>query len=567
MFADIVSYSRMMGANEKEALKLLADFDKLSIPVIEKFNGELIKKNGDEIFCEFNSAKHAVDASIEIQNALASYNDSRPKDFKLEVRIGVHIGDVVKKDDDIFGDGVNVASRIQPLAAPGGICISGAVSDALSSHPDYNIVSKGKQELKHIVQQHSIFELKTGHEDYELDSKIVIKNKIKGNVYWIIAFLSIFIFIFLYRDNIWTPKFQNDTSDCEIIMISKITSDIHYIDIVETYINKYGLENYTQIKKYNIKAISKGRLNIIYDELVYLLNSGNNYPIKLVNKYDLDESYLERGKEPLYYDLRSEMQLIKFEETNVFDYIGVFRDSSLNNFMFENDFEISLSPIIYELEDPIGGNNFIYTIFKRTYELNYVDTVFADNDTSYSMNFNAGYQAREYAMANDDDIAELISEDYLSIIKKRHEEKHGRFTGRVKNIAGEKVIIGFAPSIRPLITVDQLLRVRRIYGTENGGAEERMDDLLTYKDYIKSANSDKYLNEFRELNGDWTQSEINKLNDCTHPLSTDNNLWWNIGIPTYLKVDKIYDSTLVAIYFKKINPHVMIKPDDEVYLK
>ena len=85
MFADIVSYSRMMGANEKEALKLLADFDKLSIPVIEKFNGELIKKNGDEIFCEFNSAKHAVDASIEIQNALASYNDSRPKDFKLEL--------------------------------------------------------------------------------------------------------------------------------------------------------------------------------------------------------------------------------------------------------------------------------------------------------------------------------------------------------------------------------------------------------------------------------------------------------------------------------------------------
>jgi len=567
MFADIVSYSRMMGANEKEALKLLADFDKLSIPVIEKFNGELIKKNGDEIFCEFNSAKHAVDASIEIQNALASYNDSRPKDFKLEVRIGVHIGDVVKKDDDIFGDGVNVASRIQPLAAPGGICISGAVSDALSSHPDYNIVSKGKQELKHIVQQHSIFELKTGHEDYELDAKITINAKRKVNPYWIIIFLPILIFIFLYRDNIWTLKFQNDTSDSEIIMISKITSDVHYIDIVETYINKHGLKKYTQIKKFNIKAIPEDRLNIIYDELLYLLNSGNNYPIKLVNKYDVDESYLERGKEPLYYDLRSEMQLIKFEENNIFDHIGVFRDSSLNDFMFENNFEISLSPIIYELEDPIGGNNLIYTIFKRTYELNNVDTVFADNETSYSMNFNAGYQAREYVMANDDDIAELISEDYLSIIKKKHEEKHGRFTGRVKNIAGEKVIIGFDPSIRPLIAIDQLLRVRRIYGTENGDTEERMDDLLKYKDYIKSANSDKYLNEFRELNGDWTQSEINKLNDCTHPLSTDNNIWWDIGIPTYLKVDKIYDSTLVALYFKRSNPYIMIKPDDKVYLK
>ena len=94
-----------------------------------------------------------------------------------------------------------------------------------------------------------------------------------------------------------------------------------------------------------------------------------------------------------------------------------------------------------------------------------------------------------------------------------------------------------------------------------------MDDLLNYEDYIKSANSDKYLNEFRELNGDWTQSEINKLNDCTHPLSTDNNIWWDIGIPTYLQVDKVYDSTLVALYFKRSNPYIMIKPEDKVYLK
>ena len=376
--------------------------------------------------------------------------------------------------------------------------------------------------------------------------------------------IIIAVAILVYLD---LSPIQRDIPDNQPIMISKITSDVHFINIVETYINKHGLKNYTQIKKFNIKAIPKDRLNIIYDELLYLLNSGNNYPIKLVNKYDVDESYLERGKEPLYYDLRSEMQLIKFEENNVFDHIGVFRDSSLNDFMFENNFEISLSPIIYELEDPIGGNNLIYTIFKRTYELNNVDTVFADNETSYSMNFNAGYQTREYVMANDDDIAELISEDYLSLIKKKHEEKHGRFTGRVKNIAGEKVIIGFDPSIRPLIAIDQLLRVRRIYGAENGDTKERMDDLLKYKDYIKSANSDKYLNDFRELNGGWTKSEINKLNDCTHPLSTDNNIWWDIGIPTYLQVDKVYDSTLVALYFKRSNPYIMIKPDDKVYLK
>jgi len=100
-----------------------------------------------------------------------------------------------------------------------------------------------------------------------------------------------------------------------------------------------------------------------------------------------------------------------------------------------------------------------------------------------------------------------------------------------------------------------------------GGADERMDDLLKYENNINNAKLDKYLNEFRELNGEWTKSEIDNLNNNKHPLSTDNDLWWEIWIPCYLKVDKIYDSTLVAIYFKKTNPYIMIKPDDKVYLK
>ena len=165
MFADIVSYSRLMGSDESEALKLLKYFETISKEIVEKYDGIIIKKNGDQIFCEFTSTKNAVDASIQLQEKLNKYNDSRPKDFKLEVRIGIHIGDVVKREDgDIHGDGVNVAARIQPLASPGGICVSGAVSESLSSHPDYNIISKGEQELKNIVHKHSIFQIKTGFE-------------------------------------------------------------------------------------------------------------------------------------------------------------------------------------------------------------------------------------------------------------------------------------------------------------------------------------------------------------------------------------------------------------------
>ena len=90
MFADIVSYSRLMGSNEGEALKLLKDFENISAEIVKEYEGVIIKKNGDQIFCEFSSAINAVDASLKIQNELSKYNDSRPKDFKLEVRIGTY---------------------------------------------------------------------------------------------------------------------------------------------------------------------------------------------------------------------------------------------------------------------------------------------------------------------------------------------------------------------------------------------------------------------------------------------------------------------------------------------
>ena len=164
MFADIVSYSRIMGNNEGEALKLLKDFEKISTEIVKGYEGAIIKKNGDQIFCEFASAKNAVDGSLKLQKELSKYNDSRPKDFKLEVRIGIHVGDLVKREDgDIHGDGVNVAARIQPLASPGGICVYGAVSDALSSHPDFDVISKGEQELKlkkYSIQQAQLLYIK-----------------------------------------------------------------------------------------------------------------------------------------------------------------------------------------------------------------------------------------------------------------------------------------------------------------------------------------------------------------------------------------------------------------------
>ena len=165
MFADVVGYSRMMAVNEEQTLELLKDFENICSPIISDNTGEIIKKLGDELFCEFSSAKQAVDCALSIQEAIQPYNDSRPKDFKLQVRIGIPVGDIVLRDGDVFGDGVNVASRIQPFANPGGICISNAVKEAVSSHPNYNIKSEGQKELKNIIEKHTLYRVETGYED------------------------------------------------------------------------------------------------------------------------------------------------------------------------------------------------------------------------------------------------------------------------------------------------------------------------------------------------------------------------------------------------------------------
>ena len=201
MFADVVGYSRMMASNEERTLELLKDFENICSPIISDNEGTIIKKVGDELFCEFSSAKQAVDCSLIIQKAIQPYNDSRPKDFKLQVRIGIHIGDIVLRDGDVFGDGVNVASRIQPFASPGGICISNAVKEAISSHPNYNIISEGQQELKNILEKHSLYRVETGFESIE-KNKGYKKINVKKIYIWviipiIIILISTIFFIFI----------------------------------------------------------------------------------------------------------------------------------------------------------------------------------------------------------------------------------------------------------------------------------------------------------------------------------------------------------------------------------
>lgn len=150
MFTDMVGYSALTQKDENLALRLLEEHRAIVRPLLTKHDGHEIKTIGDAFLVEFSSALSATACAIEIQKTLFERSESSPDLEAIRIRIGLHIGDVVYKENDVFGDGVNIASRIEPLAEPGGICLSEDVARQIQNKIDYSLVRLGKGELKNI---------------------------------------------------------------------------------------------------------------------------------------------------------------------------------------------------------------------------------------------------------------------------------------------------------------------------------------------------------------------------------------------------------------------------------
>ena len=153
VFTDICGFTELMGRDETKAMALLEQQRTLLRPIINNFNGEWLKEIGDGVLISFPSAVKAVTCALEIQRILAHNAD-------LTLRIGIHIGDVIKKDSDVFGDGVNIASRLEPLAEPGGICVSERVHEDIKNKPDISTSFQEEQLLKGVdkpIKVYSIF--------------------------------------------------------------------------------------------------------------------------------------------------------------------------------------------------------------------------------------------------------------------------------------------------------------------------------------------------------------------------------------------------------------------------
>src|SRR5207253_1189202 len=159
--ADVAGYSRLMGVDEEGTLAALKAIRRDLFDLkIKEHRGRIVKTTGDGVLVEFASVVDAVRCAVEVQRDMAERNADVPADKRIEFRVGINVGDIISDDNDIYGDGGNVAARLEALAEPGGICVSRVVRDQIRDKLPYPFEDKGEQSVKNIARSVRVFALR-----------------------------------------------------------------------------------------------------------------------------------------------------------------------------------------------------------------------------------------------------------------------------------------------------------------------------------------------------------------------------------------------------------------------
>ena len=161
LYADVAGYSRLTGEDEDATHRLLSEYLDLITNTIESHHGQVMHYAGDAVLAKFEAVVHAVSGATNIQKLLSERNEDLAEERKVQFRIGVNLGDVIEDRGDMYGDGVNIAARLESLAEPGGICISESVRTALGKKLDLDYEDMGEQEVKNIAEPVKVYRIMT----------------------------------------------------------------------------------------------------------------------------------------------------------------------------------------------------------------------------------------------------------------------------------------------------------------------------------------------------------------------------------------------------------------------
>src|SRR3990172_7329334 len=159
MFTDMVGFTTLAQRDEALAMQLLDEQRGIIRPLLAKYRGREVETTGDGFLVEFASSLGAVRCAVEIQSTLKQLNEDRPEGERILIRIGIHLGDVIHRGTDVAGDAVNVASRIEPLAPPGGVCVTAQVHASVLNKVEYGFESLGIPQLKNVATPIEVFRI------------------------------------------------------------------------------------------------------------------------------------------------------------------------------------------------------------------------------------------------------------------------------------------------------------------------------------------------------------------------------------------------------------------------
>jgi adenylate cyclase len=197
--ADVVGYSRVTGADEEGTLERLRALRREMIdPTVREHRGRIVKTIGDGMLVEFASVVDAVRCAIAVQRGMAWRNTEVSSEKRIQFRIGINLGDVVAEGDDLFGDGVNVAARLEGIAEPGGICLSRAAYDQARGKIDLAARDMGEQKLKNIAEPVRVFKIDLG------DGRADTRGRSRGRTARLAATVAgVIIFLAAFGTAVW----------------------------------------------------------------------------------------------------------------------------------------------------------------------------------------------------------------------------------------------------------------------------------------------------------------------------------------------------------------------------
>ena len=336
MFTDIVGYTALMGNDEQKAFTILNKNRALQKPIIEQFNGRWIKELGDGVMASFNTVSDAVNAAIKIQEAC-----NAAKDFQLS--IGIHQGEIIFENNDIYGDAVNIASRIQSLGVPGSVLFSKKITDEIRNKAEFQITSLGSFEFKNVEEPIEVFALSNPGfvvprpEDMRGKLKQTQKQKSKKGILIAVATAILIIsLLFIFKNSILPEKVVAATiKSLAILPFENIQNDstLSFLSdgIPENLINRFsniaGIKVFARSATFGLKDSSlriENLRKLLNADMVLtgrLQKKGNGYFLncELVdaanqnliwgNKYELGTTDVSRIEDSIITSLLNPLQI------------------------------------------------------------------------------------------------------------------------------------------------------------------------------------------------------------------------------------------------------------------